>query len=140
MKKADLLIQNTKSNGYTLIEICIVTSTSRILTSLALTVKAKLATYARLIEANALINPGLKNGLLLHKQNLMDASTSCQDLSLSTENIPRWIDDCSATQAILSISASGIGSEGMLSRSINTRTWSLNPGNGVLPARIPSEK
>ena len=61
MKKADLLIQNTKSNGYTLIEICIVTLIVGILTSLAMTGQAKLATRARLIEANALINAGLKN-------------------------------------------------------------------------------
>ena len=67
MKAADLAIQNTKRNGYTLTEICIVTLTVGILTSLALTGQTKLATRARLSEAKALINAGLKNGLLLYK-------------------------------------------------------------------------
>ena len=122
-EKTDLPIQKTKNNGYTLIEICIVTLTVGILTSLALTWQAKLAKRARLIEANALINAGLKNGLLLHKQNLLDANMSCQDLGLSTEYTPRWTYVCSINQTILSISASSSGSVVMLSKSITTGTW-----------------
>ena len=139
MKAADLAIQNTKRNGYTLTEICIVTLTVGILTSLALTGQTKLATRARLSEAKALINAGLKNGLLLYKQNLLDASTTCQDIGLSSEYTPRWTYDCSINQTILSISASSSGSDGMLSNSITTGTWSLNLENGVVIAGIPSE-
>ena len=85
MKESRLRFQITKNKGYTLIEICIVTLTVGILTSLALTGQTKLATRARLSEAKALINAGLKNGLLLDKQNLLDASTTCKDLGLSSE-------------------------------------------------------
>ena len=139
MKESRLRIQIIKNKGYTLIEICIVTLTIGILTSLALTGQTKLATRARLSEANALINAGLKNGLLLYKQNLLDASTTCKDLGLSSEYTPRWTYDCSISQTILSISASSNGSDGMLSNSISTGTWSLDLENGVLLAGIPSE-
>ena len=139
MKKEDLLTQSTNNDGYTLIEICIATLITGVLTSLALTGQTNLATQARLSEAKALINAGLKNGLLLHKQNLLDASTTCQDLGLSSEYTPRWTYVCSINQTILSISASSNGSDGMLSNSITTGTWSLDLENGVLLAGIPSE-
>ena len=139
MKESRLRIQIIKNKGYTLIEICIATLIIGILTSLALTGQKNLATQARLSEAKALINAGLKNGLLLYKQNLLDASTTCKDLGLSSEYTPRWTYDCSISQTILSISASSNGSDGMLSNSISTGTWSLDLENGVLLAGIPSE-
>ena len=139
MKKAGLLLKNSKTDGYTLIEICIIALTVGILTSLALTGQAKLATRARLSEAKALINAGLKNGLMLYKQNLLDSSTTCQDVGLSSEYTPRWTYACSVNQTILSISASSNGSDGILSNNITTGTWSLDLENGVLLAGIPSE-
>ena len=124
--------------GFTLIEIVISTLLIGVLTSLAPTTQTKLTMRAKLTEAKTLVNAGLKNGLLLHKQNRLDSSTNCQDLGLSTAYTPRWTYTCKMDQGILSIKATSNGSEGMLTNQVSTGTWTLDLNNGALLAGTPS--
>ena len=124
--------------GFTLIEIVISTLLIGVLTSLALTAQTKITMRAKLTEAKTLVNAGLKNGLLLHKQNRLDSSTNCQDLGLSTTYTPRWTYTCKMDQGILSIRATSNGSDGMLTNQVSTGTWTLDLNNGALLAETPS--
>ena len=124
--------------GFTLIEIVISTLLIGVLTSLALTTQTKFTMRAKLTEAKTLVNAGLKNGLLLHKQNRLDSSTNCQDLGLSTAYTPRWSYTCKVDQGILSIRATSNGNDGMLTNQVSTGTWTLDLNNGALLAGTPS--
>ena len=124
--------------GFTLIEIVISTLLIGVLTSLALTTQTKFTMRAKITEAKTLVNAGLKNGLLLHKQNRLDSSTNCQDLGLSTTYTPRWTYTCKNDQGILSIRATSNGSDGMLTNQVSTGTWTLDLNNGGLLAGTPS--
>ena len=124
--------------GFTLIEIVISTLLIGVLTSLALTTQTKITMRAKLSEAKTLVNAGLKNGLLLHKQNRLDSNTNCQDLGLSTTYTPRWSYTCKVDQGILSINATSIGNDGMLSSQVSTGTWTLDLNKGVLLTGTPS--
>ena len=124
--------------GFTLIEIVISTLLIGVLTSLSLTTQTKITMRAKLTEAKTLVNAGLKNGLLLHKQNRLDSSTNCQDLGLNTAYTPRWTYTCKMDQGILSIKARGNGNDGMLTNQVSTGTWTLDLNNGVLLTGTPS--
>ena len=124
--------------GFTLIEIVISTLLIGVLTSLALTTQTKLTMRAKLTEAKTLVNAGVKNGLLLHKQNRLDSSTNCQDLGLSTAYTPRWTYTCKMDQGILSIRATSNGKDGILTNQVSTGTWTLDLNNGVLLTGTPS--
>ena len=119
-------------------EVMISTLLIGVLTSLALTTQAKITMQAKLSEAKTLVNSGLKNGLLLHKQNRLDSSTNCQDLGLSKAYTPRWTYTCKIDQGILSINATSIGSDGMLSNQVSTGTWTLDLNKGLLLTGTPS--
>ena len=124
--------------GFTLIEIVISTLLIGVLTSLALTTQTKITMRAKITEAKTLVNAGLKNGLLLHKQNRLDSNTNCQDLGLSTAYTPRWTYTCKMDQGILSIRATSNGKDGMLTNQVSTGTWTLDLNNGVLLTGTPS--
>lgn len=126
-----------KYKGFTLIEIVISTLLIGVLTSLALTTQTKITIQAKLIEAKTLVNAGLKNGLLLHKQNRLDSSMNCQDLGLSTAYTPHWTYTCKMDQGILSIRATSNGNEGILTDQVSKGTWTLDLNNGALLTGTP---